>query len=480
VAEQPKLAKADNVSEWYLSVVQRAELADYAPVKGCMVIRPNGYAIWENIQRAFDPRIKASGAQAAYFPLFIPQSFFAREKEFAAGFSPECAVVTHGGGEQLEEPLYVRPTSETIMYHMFAKWVQSWRDLPLKVNQWCNVVRWERRTFPFLRTLEFLWQEGHTAHATKAECEEEVLRAVRAYEDFFLNDLALPVRIGRKSDGEKFAGAVYTLACEALMPDGKALQSATSHMLGQNFSRESAFNIAFQDQAKTTQYAWQTSWGMSTRVVGGLIMVHGDDQGLILPPRIAPIQAVIVPIWKNPEEQAKVLEAVERIRRRFDEAGVRVHADLREQYNPGWKFNEWELRGVPVRVEVGPKDVAKGQAVLARRDVRAKEFLPEDGLVARAKALLDEIQKALFQRALDYRESHTYEAKTLVEFADIVENRRGFIHAAWCGKRECEVRVKEETKATTRCIPLDDAGGHAACFVCGEPSTCRPVWARAY
>lgn len=480
MAEQQKLAKADNVSDWYLSVVQRAELVDYAPVKGCMVIRPYGYAIWENIQRALDPRIKAAGVQAAYFPLFIPQSFFAREKEFATGFSPECAVVTHGGGEPLEEPLYVRPTSETIMYHMFAKWVQSWRDLPIKVNQWCNVVRWERRTFPFLRTLEFLWQEGHTAHASRQECEEEVLRALRMYEDFFLNDVALPVLVGRKSNSEKFAGAVYTTTCEALMPDGKALQSATSHMLGQNFSVESAFNIAFQDQAKATQYAWQTSWGMSTRVVGGLIMTHGDDQGLILPPRIAPIQVVIVPIWKNPEEQAKVVEAVDRIRRRFEEASVRVHADLREQYNPGWKFNEWELRGVPVRVEVGPKDVAKGQAVLARRDVRVREFLPEDGLVARANALLDEVQKALLERALAYRESHTYEAKTLAEFAEIVENRRGFIWGAWCGKRECEARVKEETKATTRCIPLDDPGGHAPCFVCGAPSVSKPVWARAY
>ncbi len=477
---QQKIAKADNVSDWYLSVVQRAELADYAPVKGCMVIRPYGYAIWENIQRALDPHIRAAGVQAAYFPLFIPQSFFAREKAFAEGFSPECAVVTHGGGEQLEEPLYVRPTSETIMYYMFAKWVHSWRDLPLKLNQWCNVGRWEKRTFPFLRTLEFLWQEGHTAHATREECEAEVMRALRMYERFFLEDAAVPVMVGRKSDGEKFAGAVYTTTCEALMPDGKALQSATSHMLGQNFSRAEAFNIAFQDAAMKEQFAWQTSWGMSTRVVGALIMTHGDDAGLVLPPRIAPIQVVIVPIGKSPEEKEAVKAKVEALRARLAEAGVRVHADTREEYTPGWKFNDWELRGVPVRVELGPKDVQKGQVVIARRDVKGKEFVSQDSAPERIRVLLDEVQKALLQRALEYRASHTYEVKTLAEFADVVETRRGFVWAPWCGKRECEVKVKEQTKATSRCIPIDDPGGHPACFVCGAPSTCKPVWARAY
>lgn len=478
---EPKVTKADNISDWYLSVVQKAELADYAPVKGCMVIRPYGYAIWDHIQRAMDPHIRASGAQAAYFPMFIPQSFFAREKEFAKGFSPECAVVTHGGGEQLEEPLYVRPTSETIMYHMFAKWVHSWRDLPLRVNQWCNVVRWEKRTFPFLRTLEFLWQEGHTAHATREEAEGEVMRALRTYERFFHDDVAMPVMIGRKSDGEKFAGAEYTTTCEALMPDGKALQSATSHMLGQNFSKPEAFNIAFQDAAQKECFAWQTSWGMSTRVIGGLIMTHGDDQGLVLPPRLAPIQLVIIPIGKTDEDKKLVRTHVDGLVQKLTAAGVRVHADTRDEYTPGWKFNEWELRGVPVRMEIGPKDIAKGTVVLARRDVKGKEFVAMDAAVPRALEWLDLVQKALFQKALDARRSQTFETATLAEFTDIVENKRGFLRAYWCGNRDCETKVKETTKATTRCIPLDDAGGEGKpCFVCGAAAVNRPWWARAY
>lgn len=474
-------SKEENLSAWYLDVVEKAQLADYAPVKGCMVIRPYGYAIWENIQRIMDGRIRASGAQAAYFPLFIPQSFLAKEKEHVEGFSPECAVVTHGGGEKLEEPLFVRPTSETIMYYMFARWVQSWRDLPLKINQWCNVVRWEKRTFPFLRTLEFLWQEGHTAHATQEEAVEEVERALKTYRGFFEEVLALPVFTGRKTENEKFAGAVFTLSCEAQMPDGKALQVATSHMLGQNFSRPEAFNIAFQDREEKLSHVWQTSWGMSTRVVGAIIMSHGDDRGLVLPPAVAPIQVILVPIWKSDAERSRVAENAEVLLKtlRADKE-MRVESDFRTEYTPGWKFNEWELRGVPLRLELGPRDVEKKQVVLVRRDTGEKKGCPQEGLSERLRAALGEVQDGLYQKALRWRDEHTRQAIDLGELEKEMEKNRGFFYAPWCGQGDCEMKVKEVTRATARCISGVEKSIPGKCLVCGSAAKSRPVWAQAY
>ena len=468
--------RSQDYSRWYTEVVQRAELADYAPVKGCMVIRPYGYALWENIKEALDRRFKATGHVNAYFPLFIPMSFIEKEAEHVAGFSPELAVVTHGGGKKLEEPLVVRPTSETVIGHMYAKWVRSWRDLPILINQWCNVVRWEKRPRLFLRTTEFLWQEGHTAHATAEEALEETLRMLNIYADFAENDAAIPVIKGRKSESEKFAGAVTSYTIEAMMGNRWALQAGTSHFLGQNFAR--AFDIKYLDQNNELQYCWTTSWGVSTRMVGAIIMVHGDDQGLILPPRLAPIQVVIVPIWKSADERERVLAAAEEVRARL--GGLRCELDAREEYTPGWKFNYWETKGVPLRVEIGPRDVAEGQVVLARRDTGQKLAVPQQGLVERVSELLDEIQRNLFRRAKKFLDDNSYHLDDYEEFKRIIGGDGGFIYTHWCGSADCETRIKEETKATIRCLPLDQPGTKGRCIYCGKEADQIALFARAY
>ncbi|MGB9723243.1 MAG: proline--tRNA ligase [Chloroflexia bacterium] len=467
--------RSEDYARWYTDVVQMAELADYAPVRGCMVIRPYGYALWENIQQGLDRRFKATGHQNAYFPLFIPMSFIQKESEHVEGFAPQLAVVTHGGGEKLEEPLAVRPTSETIINAMFAKWVRSYRDLPLLINQWCNVVRWELRTRLFLRTTEFLWQEGHTAHATEQEAREETLRMLEVYRDFAENDAAIPVICGRKSESEKFAGAVESYSIEAMMGNGWALQAGTSHFLGQNFAR--AFGTQFLNERNELEYVWQTSWGVSTRMIGAIVMVHGDDQGLVLPPRLAPYQVVIVPIWKTEEERRTVLEMSGRVRDMLP--NLRLRLDDREGLTPGFKFNDWEMRGVPVRIEIGPRDVAAERVTLARRDRSGeKEAVPLAGLAERLPALLEDIQHALLERARRFREEHTAYPQNYAELCQAVE--RGFAWAWWCGSGECEAKVKEETKATTRCIPLQQPGGKGRCVVCGAEADRQAVFARAY
>jgi len=472
--------RSEDFAEWYNRLVVRAELADYAPVRGCMVVRPYGWALWENIQQALDRRFKATGHVNVAFPLLIPRSFIEKEKSHVAGFSPELAVVTHGGGEELAEPLVIRPTSETIIGHMWSKWIQSYRDLPLLFNQWNSVVRWELRTKLFLRTLEFYWQEGHTAHATRDEAEAETRQMLDIYTEFAVEDAAIPVIPGRKSDAEKFAGAEVTYSIEAMMGDGKALQAGTSHFLGQNFAR--AFEIAYLDASGIRQYCWTTSWGLSTRFIGAIIMVHGDDQGLILPPRLAPYQAVIVPISRNETERSTTLAAADRMRRRLVDAGFRVKLDDREGVTPGFKFNDWEMRGVPLRIEIGPKDVAKNQVVLARRDRPGKEgksFAGQETLDESVGILLSEIHRSLLERARDFRISRTRGSALYEEFRESIES--GFVKAFWCGRPECEALIKEETKATVRCIPLDAAGpetGH--CVRCGLPAGDKAIFARAY
>jgi prolyl-tRNA synthetase len=468
----------EDFSKWYNEIVQKAELADYSPVRGCMVIRPYGYTLWERIRDELDRRFKETGHVNAYFPLFIPMSFLQKEAEHVEGFAPELAIVTHGGGKELEEPLVVRPTSETIIGHMYAKWIQSYRDLPLLINQWANVVRWEMRTRLFLRTTEFLWQEGHTAHATHDEAREETLRMLGVYTDFAVNEAAIPVIPGRKSDAEKFAGAVTSYTIEAMMRDGKALQSGTSHFLGQNFAK--AFEIQFLDENNTLQHAWTTSWGVSTRMVGAVVMTHGDDQGLVLPPRLAPIQVVIVPIWRKNRQRAEVLEAAEKLYRRL-QGLVRIKLDDREGFSPGWKYNDWEMRGVPLRLELGPRDIANEQVMVARRDVPGREgktILPLAGLEETIPALLAEVQAAIYQKALDFRESHTWDVKTSDEFKEAVQH--GFARAWWAGDSEDEARLKEETKATIRCIPLEQPGGSGTCFYTGREAREIAIFGRAY
>jgi prolyl-tRNA synthetase len=444
-----------------------------------MIVRPYGWALWENIQQALDSRFKATGHVNAAFPLLIPRSFIDKEKSHVAGFSPELAVVTHGGGEELEEPLVIRPTSETIIGHMYAKWIQSYRDLPLLINQWNSVVRWELRTKLFLRTLEFFWQEGHTAHATLAEAEFETRQMLNIYTDFAVNEAALPVIPGRKSEAERFAGADQTFSIEAMMGDGKALQSGTSHNLGQNFAK--AFEIKYLDPAGALQYCWTTSWGLSTRIIGAIIMVHGDDQGLILPPKLAPIQAVIVPIWKNDAERAATLGAAAAVRAALLAAGIRTKTDEREGASPGFKFNDWEMRGVPLRIEIGPKDVSNNAVVLARRDKPGREGkspVPQAGIAEAVKEALVVVQKSLYDRALAFREAHTREPANFEEFKQAVET--GFARAFWCGASACEEKIKEATKATMRCIPLEQSGGSGACIFCGAASTERAIFAKAY
>lgn len=469
----------ENFSEWYNQIVLRAELADYAPVRGCMVVLPYGWALWENIQQALDRRFKETGHVNAAFPLLIPMSFLEKEKEHVEGFSPELAVVTIGGGEKLEEPLVVRPTSETIIGYMYAKWIKSYRDLPVLINQWGNVVRWEMRTKLFLRTLEFYWQEGHTAHATAEEAQEETLRMLGVYADFAINEAAVPVIKGIKSDSEKFAGAVQSTTIEAMMGDRRALQAGTSHFLGQNFAQ--AFGIQYLDWNNQLQHVWTTSWGLSTRFVGAIIMTHGDDQGLILPPRLAPIQIVIIPIYKSETEKSQVMPVVERVSEELKAAGFRLKVDSREEITPGFKFNDWEMRGVPLRIEIGPKDVEKGSVALARRDMpgkAGKNFVPQAGLIGQVEAMLKTIQQSMLERATTFRDSHIHEPGSYSDLAEIVQN--GWAYAWWCGDAACESRVKDETKATTRCIPLDQPGGSGECIVCGKHASQKVYFARAY
>jgi prolyl-tRNA synthetase len=489
MADDKKLTpRATDFSAWYNELVLRAELADYAPVRGCMVIRPNGYGIWERMQRALDDMFKATGHRNAYFPLFIPESFLQKEAQHVEGFAPETAVVTHGGGKKLEEALIVRPTSETIIYHMYAKWVQSYRDLPILINQWANVVRWEMRTRLFLRTLEFLWQEGHTAHATHDEAEEETLRILGIYREFMEKWMAMPVITGLKSDAERFAGALRTYSCEAMMQDNKALQAGTSHNLGQNFAK--AFDLTFQSEGGTLEHAWNTSWGVSTRMVGGLVMTHSDDNGLRVPPKLAPIEIVIVPVWKTDEEKAKVLDAVYTIKSaliqwqgRGDDR-LRVHVDSREGMRVGEKYYHWEMQGVPLRVDIGPRDLAANHCVAARRDTRQKATYSLDGLSATLAALLQDIQQSMFDAARERREANSIrEPITYHRFREIMDGEGGFVYAGWNGDPAVEAKVKEETKATIRVIPDAEFRSPASpkkCMVTGEPAKVEALWARAY
>jgi prolyl-tRNA synthetase len=484
MAEQSKDGKVTEItpqtedfSRWYLDVVRRAELADYTPVKGCMAIRPYGYAIWELIQQGLDRRFKATGHVNAYFPLFIPEKLLMREAEHVEGFSPQVAWVTRGGDEDLEERLAIRPTSEVIIGTMYSKWIKSWRDLPVLINQWANVVRWEKVTRPFLRTTEFLWQEGHTAHETEAEAQEETMRILGIYKEFCETELAMPVVDGQKSESEKFAGASRTYSIEGLMGDGRALQAGTSHNLGQNFAK--AFEIQFQGRDKALQHAWTTSWGVSTRLIGGVIMTHGDDSGLILPPRVAPYQVVIVPIPRG-NWQETVLPRAREIQNDLVRAGVRVKLDDSEANTPGWKFAEYEMRGVPLRLEIGPKDIEKSQVMLARRDTRAKLPTPMEGLAGTIVGLLEEIQASLYTRALQFREDHTQRVSNFDEFKQVMEGRPGFVVCGWCGSAECEAQIKAETQATLRNIPFTGADVNGTCVKCGLPSPDDAWFAKAY
>jgi prolyl-tRNA synthetase len=470
--------QSKDFGRWYIDVVRRAELADYSPVKGCMVIRPYGYAIWELMQQGLDRRFKATGHVNAYFPLFIPKSLLMKESDHVEGFAPQVAWVTRGGDEELEEPLVVRPTSETIIGTMYAKWVQSWRDLPILINQWANVVRWEKVTRLFLRTTEFLWQEGHTAHETAEEAQEETLRMLGVYKDFAETDLAMPVIEGQKTESEKFAGAERTYSIEALMRDGRALQAGTSHNLGQNFAK--GFDIKFQARDKSVQFVHTTSWGVSTRMIGGVIMVHGDEGGLILPPKVAPYQVVIVPISRGNWKET-VLPKAKEIRDSLVARGVRVMLDDRDSQTPGWKFNEWELRGVPLRLEIGPKDLEKSQVVLARRDTREKLFVPMDGLAGRVEDLLQEIQQALFDRAVKYREEHTSATDSYAEFKEIMDGRPGFVISPWCGSADCEAQIKAETQATIRNIPfVSEKPQGTKCLKCNGDAVVNAWFAKSY
>jgi prolyl-tRNA synthetase len=478
MAEVKITKRAEDYSRWYTDVIAAAELADYAPVKGCMIIRPNGYAIWEKMQQALDKMFKETGHQNAYFPLFIPEHFLHKEAQHVEGFAPEVAVVTHGGGEKLEEPLIVRPTSETIIWNTYRNWIQSYRDLPLLLNQWANVVRWEMRTRLFLRTTEFLWQEGHTAHATYEEAEEETLRILHVYKTFAEEYMALPVIEGRKTEREKFAGADHTYSIEAMMGDGKALQAGTSHHLAQNFAK--AFDVTFQTQQGTREHVYATSWGLSTRMIGALIMAHGDDNGIVIPPRLASTQLAIVPIFRKPEERSRVMEAANRIAASLKEAGVALKVDDRDQYSPGWKFNDWEKRGVPLRIELGPKDLDKNQVTLARRDTGEKAPASQDGLTQGIVEKLDAIQKSLFTKARDFREQNTHVIDAYDQFNGILDRSGGFLWSRWCGADACEERAKNETKATIRCIPSGRQPDAGPCIICGAPSEGRVIFARAY
>ncbi|MBN1617801.1 proline--tRNA ligase [Candidatus Dojkabacteria bacterium] len=469
--------KSENVSKWYNEIIIKSGLADRAPVKGCMVIRPYGYAIWEKLQSVLDKMIKDSGAKNAYFPMFIPESFIKKESEHVEGFSPELAVVTIGGGEQLEENLVLRPTSETIMYSMFAKWIDSWRDLPLKINQWCNIIRWTKRPYFFLRTTEFLWQEGHTVHTSHEEAKQEVFRAMDMYKKVFNEYLALTGIVGAKSQFDKFPGAIDTYSYEMLMPGGKALQSCTTHDLGQKFAK--AFDVSYLDQDGNTEYGWQTCWGFTTRVIGALVMAHGDDKGLILPPQVAPIQAVIIPIFAK--DNKPVLERVDQVKNILKDANILVETDISDESTPGFKFNEWEMKGVPVRVEIGPKDVEKDQVVLVRRDTGEKEFVKTSDVVNRVTDLLNEIQKSLYEKHKEFTKQNTKQLDTFEEFENQMKKDRGFVTAYWCGGKECEDWIKHKTKAATRCYPMEhDDSDIGSCIYCGKKNAQKWLFGQSY
>jgi prolyl-tRNA synthetase len=470
--------KSENISDWYNNVVLKAELADYGPVRGTMIIRPYGYALWEKVQEVFNGMIKKAGVENAYFPLFIPMSYLKKEKSHVEGFSPELAVVTIGGGEELAEPLVVRPTSETIMYASYAKWIKSWRDLPLLLNQWCNAVRWEKRTYLFLRTTEFLWQEGHTAHATHEDALAMVESARGWYQKLYEELFALPVITGSKSVNEKFAGAVSTYCVEPLMPDGKALQAATSHDLGQNFAK--AFDIKFQNKEGKEEYVWQTSWGLSTRSLGGLFLTHGDDNGLILPPAIAPIQIVIIPIVKKDTDDTKLQAYVKRIEGSLHELGIRVNVDARDTVSFGRKINDWEVKGVPMRLEIGEKEMADQTVTTVFRDTNEKRTDRYAAFVPDAKPLLDEIQKRLFEKQKIFLEKNTHDVDSWDEFVTIMNSTRGFLRVHWCEDPNCEKEIKEKTKAVSRCLPLDAEEEKGVCVHCGKPSHHRWMFAQSY
>jgi prolyl-tRNA synthetase len=479
MAEDKLPSRSDNFPEWYNQLVLKAELADYAPVRGCMVVRPYGWTLWENMTGALDSRFKETGHVNAAFPTLIPMSFFEKEKEHVEGFSPELAVVTHGGGEKLEEPLVVRPTSETITGYMYSKWIKSWRDLPVLINQWGSVIRWELRTKLFLRTAEFYWQEGHTAHASKEEALEEMYRMLDVYADFAINEAAVPVLKGVKTETEKFAGAVISTSIEGMMQDKKALQAGTSHYFGQNFAR--AFNIQYLDPSNTLQYCETTSWGLSTRMIGAIIMVHGDDQGLVLPPRLAPFQVVLIPIYKNDAEKVRILEAAHRLFNELRGAGVRTKMDEREEVTPGFKFNDWEMRGVPLRVEIGPRDLEKGSVAIARRDISGKgnrSFANQSGLPAIITDLLNDVQASMLSRAIAFRDANIHDPRSVAELAEVV--RDGWAYSWWCGRKECEAWVSKDTKATSRNIPFEQPAETGKCIVCGQSAEKKVYFARAY
>jgi prolyl-tRNA synthetase len=477
--EEPIDVDDDQFDQWFVDVIKRAGMMDNSPVAGCRVFKPYGYGLWENMQRQLDDRFKETGVENAYFPLFIPESMLAKEAEHIEGFAPEVAWVTMGGNRQLEERLAIRPSSESIICPIFAEWVQSYRDLPILINQWCSVVRWEERPRSFLRTREFLWQEGHTAHATAEEAEERALQMIDVYNDFYVNELAIPSVMGRKSDSERFAGALRTYTLESMMRGKRwALQSCTSHNLGDHFGK--SFNIQFLAPSGEREYAWNTSWGLSWRAIGAIIMVHGDQSGLQMPPRVAPVQAVVVPIWRTDEAREQVFEASAQIERALKAAGVRVKVDRDPEHTPGWKFNEWELKGVPVRIEVGPRDVAAGQAVLVRRDNRQKEAVPLEGLAVRVQSLLDDLHTALYQRALDFQKENSAVVTSYDELKERVAANAGFSYIFWDGDPVTEEKIKQETKATIRCIPLHDNDDEGPDLFTGKTVRGRVLVDRAY
>ena len=470
-------SKEKDFSQWYVDVVRKTELADYTTIKGCMVIRPYGYGLWENMQAGLDRRIKETGHKNAYFPLFIPESLLKKEAEHVEGFAPEVAWVTEGGSQKLEERLAIRPTSEAIICSLYSKWVRSWRDLPILINQWVNIVRWEKVTRLFLRTTEFLWQEGHTAHKNEQEAEEETLKILnQVYRDYIENDLAIPVIVGRKTEKEKFAGALHTYTLEALMTDGKVLQAGTSHNLGQNFAK--AFNIKYLDEDQQEKYVWQTSWATTTRLIGALVMVHGDDRGLNLPPKVAPVQVIIIPIMfdkTKKEVRNKAEDIITILKKDF-----RVEIDSRDEYTPGWKFNEWEMKGVPLRLEIGPKDLAKSQVMMVRRDTGEKMAVKEEKLVETVEKLLNNIQENLFNKAKSFLQKNIREVSDYNKFKEIMEKKRGLIKTYWCGNKDCEDKIKEETKASIRCIPFEQEEASGKCICCGKESSTVVYFARAY
>ncbi|VXD17974.1 proline--tRNA ligase [Marinoscillum sp. 108] len=485
-------SRSEDYSLWYNELVKKAGLAENSPVRGCMVIKPYGFAIWEKMQQTLDKMFKETGHSNAYFPLFIPKSFFSKEASHVEGFAKECAVVTHyrlkndevNGGvmvdpdAKLEEELIVRPTSETVIWDSYKNWIQSYRDLPLLINQWANVVRWEMRTRLFLRTAEFLWQEGHTAHATRQEAEEETVQMLNVYAEFAENFMALPVTKGIKTENERFAGAVETYCIEAMMQDGKALQAGTSHFLGQNFAK--AFDVKFANKEGKEEYVWGTSWGVSTRLMGALIMAHSDDEGLVLPPNLAPIQVVIVPIYRKDEELEKISEVAEKFTKELRAKNISVQYDKRDTHKPGWKFAEYELKGVPVRIAIGPKDLEKGTVEIARRDTKEKQFVAQGETVEHIVTLLDDIQKNIYQKAASFKEANTHQADSYEEFKEVIEKKGGFVYAHWDGTSETEEKIKEETKATIRCIPLNSNQEEGTCIYSGKPSKGRVLFAKAY